>query len=202
PNEVDEDLLALMAGSKSICPHLHLPLQSGSDLLLERMGRHYSALYFRELVARIITVLPDAFIGADVIAGFPGETEAEFEETVNLLEELPFSDLHVFPYSSRPGTRAAGMAGQLPSQLIKERAARLRAVAERKKREFLRRQIGHTLEVLVQGFDQNTFICNGLSRNYVAVTFVGESALVNREVPVNVIDCDGEVCSGMISKNI
>ncbi len=198
PNEVDDDLLALMAGSKNICPHLHLPLQSGSDMVLERMGRHYSTAYFRELLARVAKVLPDAFIGADVIAGFPGETEAEFEETVKLLEDLPFSDLHVFPYSSRPGTKAAGMAGQLPSLLIKERAARLRAVAERKKFEFLRRQVGRTLEVLVQGFNQNTSICNGLSRNYVAVTFAGESELINREVLVNVIDCDGVTCSGIM----
>lgn len=198
PNEVDDDLLALMAGSKSICPHLHLPLQSGSDSVLERMGRHYSATYFRELIAKVAKVLPDAFIGVDVIAGFPGETEAEFAETVNLLEYLPVADLHVFPYSSRPGTKATGMAGQLPPQLIKERAARLRAVAEQKKREFLRRQAGRTLEVLVQGFNKNTSICNGLSRNYVAVTFAGESELVNREVPVNVIDCNGAICSGIM----
>jgi threonylcarbamoyladenosine tRNA methylthiotransferase MtaB len=199
PNEVDEGLLALMAESKIICPHLHLPLQSGSDAVLKRMGRQYDSLFFRELVARVASLLPDAFIGADLIAGFPGETDAEFEETVKLLEELPLSDLHIFPYSSRPGTRAAGMSGQIPSGLIKERAARLRGIAEFKKREFLRRQTGLKLNVLVQGFNSITQLCNGLSRNYIVVSFPGEGAFINQELDVTILDCEGETCSGILS---
>lgn len=198
PNEVDDDLLALMAGSKSICPHLHLPLQSGSDTVLERMGRHYSADNFRELIAKVAKALPDAFIGADVIAGFPGETDAEFNDTITLLEELPVSDLHVFPYSSRPGTRAAGMAGQLPAPLIKERAARLRAVAELKKKEFLGRMIGRCLDVLVQGYNSCTGLCKGLSANYIVVAFAGEEAFINRVLRVEITGCDGENCSGIL----
>jgi len=122
PNEVGGELLALMARSEIICPHLHLPLQSGSDTVLERMGRRYTANFFRELTARITAILPNTFIGADVIAGFPGETEAEFSETVCLVEELPFSDLHVFPYSRRPGTKAAHLPDQVADAVIKERA--------------------------------------------------------------------------------
>ena len=192
PNEVDDELLTLMAESKIICPHLHLPLQSGSDTVLKRMGRRYSSQFFRDLVERIITYLPDAFIGADLIAGFPGESDAEFEDTVKLLADIPFSDLHVFPYSSRPGTRAATMPGQIPSHLIKKRAAILRSIAEVKKRGFLERMIGHKLDVLVHGFDSNTRICKGLSRNYVVTLFKGEEAYINQELRVNVIGCDGD----------
>lgn len=201
PNEVNDDLLQLMAESKIICPHLHLPLQSGSDTVLKRMGRQYDSRFFWGLIQRIITVLPDAFIGADLIAGFPGETDAEFEETVKLLEELPISDLHIFPYSSRPGTRAAGMTGQLHSHLVKERAAALRGIAELKKMEFLRQQTGHKLNVLVQGFDANTNLCNGLSRNYISVSFAGEESFINRELEVTVLGNDGVSCSGILSKN-
>ena len=196
PNEVSEELLELMAQSDIICRHLHLPLQSGSDSVLERMGRHYSAGFFRELVAKITTVLPDAFIGADVIAGFPGESEAEFNDTVNLLEDLPFSDLHVFPYSSRPGTKAAGMPDQIHPTIIKERAARLRGIAERKKAEFLERFTGHEVEVLVQGYNNNTMQCKGLSRNYIEVFFPGSKDMVNREQKIRIVGHDGKKCSG------
>lgn len=192
PNEVDDELLKLMAESKIICPHLHLPLQSGSDTVLKRMGRRYSSQFFRDMVEKIITSLPDAFIGADLIAGFPGESNSEFEDTVKLLEDIPFSDLHVFPYSSRKGTRAADMTGHLPPNQIKERAAILRSVAEGKKRGFLERMIGHKLDVLVQGFDSTTRICRGLSRNYCLVSFVGEETYINQELSVNVIGCDGD----------
>lgn len=198
PNELSDELLALMTESEIICPHLHLPLQSGSDSVLKRMGRHYSSRFFRELVTKIATALPDAFIGADVIAGFPGETEAEFEDTIILLEELPISDLHVFPYSSRPGTKAAAMAGQLPAGIVKTRAARLRELAEMKKKGFLDRQVGCKVDVLVQGFNANTLICNGLSRNYIAVSFAGEETFINREMGVTILGSDGETCSGSL----
>jgi threonylcarbamoyladenosine tRNA methylthiotransferase MtaB len=198
PNEIDDELLRLMAESKIICPHLHLPMQSGSNSVLERMGRRYTVDYFRELVARVSVAMPDAFIGADVIAGFPGETDAEFKETIRVLEELPFSDLHIFPFSSRPGTKAAGMTGQLPPHLIKERAARLRDIAEQNKKDFLGRSIGNILNVLVQGYDSNTLFCNGLSRNYIVVTFPGEETLINRELGVTILESDGGTCTGII----
>jgi threonylcarbamoyladenosine tRNA methylthiotransferase MtaB len=200
PNEVDNDLLALMVKSKIICSHLHLPLQSGSDTVLKRMGRLYSSQFFSEMVKRVATVLPDAFIGADLIAGFPGETDAEFEDTVKLLEELPISDLHVFPFSSRPGTRADGMIGQLPPHLIKERAARLRALAELKKNAFLGRLVGRKLDVLVQGSDSTTGFFRGLSRNYIVVSFAGEAAFINRECNVTILSHNGESCLGMLSE--
>lgn len=199
PNEVTDELLDLMAASEIICPHLHLPLQSGCDSVLDRMGRHYSSGFFRKLIAKVTSSLPDAFIGADVIAGFPGESEAEFNDTMQLLEELPFSDLHVFPYSSRPGTRAAGMPGQLQAGIIKERAAILRDVAERKKAAFLERFVGRELQVLVQGYNPKPLQCKGLSRNYIEVHFPGSAEMVNREQTVRILACDGKNCSGLLA---
>ena len=196
PNEVSEELLSLVAQSQSICPHLHLPLQSGSDSVLKRMGRPYTSGEFRDLVTRILTAMPDAFIGADVIAGFPGETEEEFNETVRLLEDLPFSDLHVFPYSSRPGTKAADMPGHLSPRTVTGRAAYLRNIAKQKKEIFLKRFVDKDLRILVQRYDGTSGFCSGLSRNYISVSFPGEKALVNEEVSVRVTRSNGEFCSG------
>ena len=202
PNEISQELLSLMAASGSICHHLHLPLQSGSNAVLSRMGRAYKAGFFRDLVTQISAAMPDAFIGADLIAGFPGETEAEFAETAGLLEELPLSDLHVFPYSSRPGTRAAGMPGHLPDRVVTERAARLRSVAAGKKAAFLKRFTGTEVRVLVQGFNEKTGICRGLSRNYINTSFPGTKALLNEEVAIMIESCHGEACSGSLTKSL
>jgi threonylcarbamoyladenosine tRNA methylthiotransferase MtaB len=198
PNELSDELLALMAGSEIICPHLHLPLQSGSDTVLARMGRRYSAAFFRDLMERINTALPNAFIGADVIAGFPGESDEEFNETVKLIEDLPFSDLHVLPYYSRPGTKAAGLPGQLPGNVIKKRAGLLRESAAGKKTAFLKKQVGRDLQVLVQGYDESNGECNGISRNYVTVHFPGHKGMVNTEQEVKVDRVDGEHVTGKI----
>jgi threonylcarbamoyladenosine tRNA methylthiotransferase MtaB len=192
PNEVGDELLALMARSEIICHHLHLPLQSGSDTVLTRMVRRYTAAIFRDLVARITAALPDAFIGADVIAGFPGETGQEFSETVRLIEELPFSDLHVFPYSRRPGTRAADLPDQVAGKIIKDRAEYLRDIATSKKQAFLERNLRKELRVLVQGYDAKSEICRGLSRNYITVAFSGGEKRVNQEVVVR-IETEGTV---------
>jgi threonylcarbamoyladenosine tRNA methylthiotransferase MtaB len=162
------------------------------------MGRHYSAEFFRNLMAQIKAVLPQAFIGADVIAGFPGESEAEFSETLQLIEDLPFSDLHVFPYSSRPGTKAAGMPGQVPADVIKKRAELLRNCAAEKKAGFLADQTGLDLPVLVQGYDANSRVCKGISRNYVTVRFPGRKEMINTEQMVVVNDVFGEYVTGQV----
>ena len=141
-------------------------------------------------MARISAVMPEAFIGADVIAGFPGETEEEFEETVQLLEELPFSDLHVFPYSSRPGTKAASMSGHIPDRIVTGRAAHLRSIAKLKKKIFLERFAGKELNVLVQGYNDKSGVCRGLSRNYISASFSGEKSLVKEEVSILITCCN------------
>ncbi len=198
PNELTDELLALIAKSEIVCPHLHLPLQSGSDSVLQRMGRRYTAAFFRDLMARISAALPQAFIGADVIAGFPGESEAEFNETLQLIQDLPFSDLHVFPYSSRKGTKAAGMPEQLPANIISRRAGLLRNSAAGKKAEFLSRQVGRDLLVLVQGCNETSSICNGISGNYVNVKFSGGKEMINTEQVVKVDGIVGGHVTGKI----
>ncbi len=198
PNEVTAELLELMATSPRICPHVHLPLQSGSDSVLARMGRHYTSGFFRELVNTVSAALPTVFIGADVIAGFPGESDEEFEETVRLIEELPFSDLHVFPYSLRPGTRAASMPGQVVPRIVTERAARLRSIATRKKATFFASCIGREFTVLVQSYEDVTGICRGITTNYIPVVFHDARGRVNELVRVVIEWARENSCSARI----
>jgi threonylcarbamoyladenosine tRNA methylthiotransferase MtaB len=135
-----------------------------------------------------------------VIAGFPGESESEFDETLKLIEDLPFSDLHVFPYSSRPGTKAAKMSGQVPGNVINKRAALLRGSAAGKKAGFLKGQAGRELQVLVQGFNTTSSVCNGISRNYVAVRFPGHKGMINTEQTVKVDVVAGEHVTGQAAQ--
>ncbi|HZV80835.1 MAG TPA: tRNA (N(6)-L-threonylcarbamoyladenosine(37)-C(2))-methylthiotransferase MtaB, partial [Geobacteraceae bacterium] len=134
PNEISPEFIRFLAGSRHICQHLHIPLQSGSATVLERMGRHYNAELVSRLVENLISAVPDMAVGFDVIAGFPGETEDEHRATCELILSLPLSYLHVFPYSSRPGTKAANMPGHLPPAVITSRAEELRRLGEEKKR--------------------------------------------------------------------
>lgn len=176
PTEIPDELLNLMSDSDRICPHLHIPLQSGSDTVLQRMNRHYRVADFHALIQRIHRLLPDAAIGLDVITGFPGESDEEHQQTVRLLEELSISHLHVFPFSRRPGTAAAAMADQLPGDLIKQRAAELRIIGEDKNRQFAERFAGQVMEVVVEGRNEDG-LCRGMSRNYLTVIFPGDETL-------------------------
>ncbi len=185
PNEVSDRMIAFLAGSRVVCPHLHIPLQSGSDTVLTRMNRRYTTSYVRELVGRLIDAIPDLTIGMDVIAGFPGETDAEHGETCALLSSLPIAYLHVFPYSSRTGTPAATMPGHLPPSVITRRAAELRTLGAKKKRAHAAAFIGRELAVLVQE-SLGDGVVRGLSGNYLVVTLAGDEGLLNREITVRV----------------
>lgn len=180
PNELSDELLELIASSRHICPHLHIPLQSGSDSVLKRMKRCYDRSHYRSVVLRAAKRLPDAFIAADVIAGFPGESEQEFEDTCSLIAELPFGDLHVFPYSRRPGTEAAEMPGQTDSAIIRERAAILQNMAKLKQKLFRERFIGRTVEALGLSYDSTTGLVKGLTRNYLEICYEGNQESVNQ----------------------
>lgn len=172
PTEMSTELLDWVAQSEIVCPHFHIPLQAGDDAVLKRMNRHYSAAQFSELVAQIQRRLPAAAIGLDVIAGFPGETEAEFANTLALIEGMPISHLHVFPFSRRPGTPAATMSGQVAAEVVKARAAALRSLGETKQQIFSRQFVGQILEVVVEGQGKSG-VSRGLSRNYLSVRFTG-----------------------------
>lgn len=190
PTEISPGLIEAVAASDIVCPHFHIPLQSGDNAVLQRMGRHYDREFFLDLVWRIHSQLPDAAIGLDVITGFPGETEAEFAETLALVAELPVSHLHVFPFSRRPGTPAATMPGQVTGDISKARAAQLRQVGEDKQQLFARRFIGRKLELVVEAGLSNDQL-KGVSRNYLNVLFEGGPEYCGKQVIVEVTGIDG-----------
>jgi threonylcarbamoyladenosine tRNA methylthiotransferase MtaB len=145
PMDFSDDLLALMAESDRIARHVHAPLQSGSDAILRRMYRKYRPRHYADRVMKARAWMPDAAIGADVMVGFPGETDALFEESRQFIEAMPFTYLHVFTYSERPGTPAATMPGAVPMPVRKERNRILRDLAARKNEEFRRGLLGQEL---------------------------------------------------------
>jgi len=167
-----------VTGSGAIAPHLHVPLQSGSDRVLRRMRRPYTVAMYRALVERLAAAIPRLGLGTDVIAGFPGETDADFAETMAVVEALPLTYLHVFPYSDRPGTEAARLEGRLAASTVTERARRLRALSAAKNLAFRRGLVGRTEEVLVlHTRDRETGRLVGLTGNYVEVAFEGGDEL-------------------------
>lgn len=151
PMDLTGDLLDLMASTPRIARHVHAPLQSGSDAVLKRMRRWYRARHYADRIVQVRARMPDAAIGADVMVGFPGETEAEFEESRAFIESLPFTYLHVFTYSERPGTPAAAMPGPVPVRERKRRNRVLRELGARKNLEFRRRMAGRRLPAVTIG---------------------------------------------------
>jgi threonylcarbamoyladenosine tRNA methylthiotransferase MtaB len=150
-----DELIELVACSPRIAKHAHVPLQSGSDAVLRRMHRKYRPWHYREKIEKIRAAMPSAAIGADVMAGFPGETDAEFEATRGFIAELPFTYLHVFTYSARPGTPAATMPNQVPVQVARERNKILRDLAAEKKLAFMRSFIGKPLDAITLNVTHN-----------------------------------------------
>jgi threonylcarbamoyladenosine tRNA methylthiotransferase MtaB len=165
PMDFSDVLLELMAASTRIAQHVHAPLQSGSDAVLRRMHRKYRPRHYADRIQAARALMPDCAVGADVMTGFPGETEAEFEESRVFIDGLPFTYLHVFTYSERPGTPAAESAEQVPVPIRKQRTHVLRDLAAKKNLEFRRRMLGRTLSVVtLEGGSM------GLASNYVKVT--------------------------------
>jgi threonylcarbamoyladenosine tRNA methylthiotransferase MtaB len=172
PQDITESFVALVASSPRIARHFHIPLQSGSDRILRSMHRWYRTAHYAERLHLIRRMLPDAAIGADVIVGFPGETDAEFLETREFIERLPFTYLHVFSFSERPGTAAAALGESVPAPIIRERARTLRALSERKSAEFRAGQAGRSARALTlaRGDDNAT---EALTGNYLKVKIPG-----------------------------
>jgi len=198
PLEVTEDLIEFMKYSSVVCRHLHIPLQSGDDEILTLMNRHYSPAQFLALLDRLTTAMPDMGIGIDVMTGFPGETDTHFEKTHRFIEGLPVAYCHVFPFSSRPGTRAEGMPGQVDNRIKKERVRILREMAKRKRRLFNARFLDRPLTILVENKKDSQSGCyRGFSGNYIPVHVTdGHLDLVNRIVTVHVVDAWGESLAG------
>ncbi|MGC1449297.1 MAG: tRNA (N(6)-L-threonylcarbamoyladenosine(37)-C(2))-methylthiotransferase MtaB [Candidatus Sulfotelmatobacter sp.] len=170
PMDWSDELISLVASSPRIAKHAHVPMQSGSDAVLRRMHRKYRPWHYREKIEKIRAAMPTAAIGADVMVGFPGETDAEFEATRRIVEELPFTYLHVFTYSARPGTPAAAMANQVPVHLARERNRVLRELAAEKKLAFMRSFLGKAVDAItlnVTGNDATGEFTEALTDNYL-----------------------------------
>jgi threonylcarbamoyladenosine tRNA methylthiotransferase MtaB len=187
------DLFEVVTRSPRVAPHLHVPLQSGSDRVLRLMRRPYTAGMYRRLVERLARAVPDLGLGADVIVGHPGEREADFAETLALVRDLPLTYLHVFPYSDRKGTEAAGHGERVPPGAAAERSQALRDLAREKHRAFRERLVGRTVEALVLGAqDRETGLAVALTGPYVEVLVPGAQGLERRVVRVRVTRCQGE----------
>lgn len=195
PTEIPDSLVRLLAEAETLCPHLHIPLQSGDDRILAAMNRPYSSDFFREVVEKLVSAVPSIFIGTDIIAGFPGETDREFQQGYRFLESLPLAAFHVFPFSPRERTPAADMPGRVPATVIKERAEALRNLSTAKKQTFFRSFFGRELQVLIQEQGKDGTM-KGLSRNYIPVSLAGCSAPLNSEVRVRVTGLEGESVRG------
>lgn len=201
PREVSDGIIDYLANSKTLCAHLHIPLQNGDDNILRLMGRDYDRVFFGGLLKRITSALPEAAVGIDVMTGFPGEDDAAFERTLAFVESLPVAYLHVFPYSERPGTAAVKLPGRVSGAARSSRGEKLRSLGQKKRDAFAERFLGKTLKVLVEEKrDRATGMLKGFSRNYIPVLIEkGDSALVNREIDVVVIgSADGRV-TGRVS---
>lgn len=181
--EIDDHLLDLL-GEPRICRHLHTPLQSGDNNVLKRMKRNYNIQEFVKGVYKIIDRYPDISLGTDVIAGFPGESEEAFNNTVKIIESLPFSYLHVFPYSVRSGTEAAKMRPLIDDYTKKHRASILREIGNQKRLDYMRSQIGKVLDVLIEKRNRDHYI--GLSSNYLKVRVVSENLPLREIVNIRV----------------
>jgi threonylcarbamoyladenosine tRNA methylthiotransferase MtaB len=169
--EIDDRLFALLAGaSDRVAPHLHAPLQSGSDPLLKRMGRHwYTADAYANVIERLAAAKSVFGIGADIIAGFPGESDADHARTVALAERLPFTYLHVFPFSLRPGTPAERLGALVASSVVRERAAQLREIAARKSAAYRASRVGGSADVIVVRGGARAEEREGMTEDYLSV---------------------------------
>ena len=178
PMDWSDELIRLMATSPRIAKHAHVPMQSGSDAVLRRMHRKYRPWHYREKIEKIRAALPTAAIGADVMVGFPGETKAEFEETRCMVEDLPFTYLHVFTYSARPGTPAAAMGNQVAADVARERSRILREIASEKKLAFMRGFVGGPVEAITLSLSERKSGSDteALTDNYLQLRLTGKHA--------------------------
>lgn len=168
PTTIQEDLVDYMASSPKLCPYFHVPVQSGDDKILKAMNRRYTVKDYLQFVERVVQKVPDVGLGTDMIVGFPGEGDAEFENSRRLLEESPLNYAHVFSYSRRPGTRAAKMDSPVHPETIKERSKILQQLSRKKRQNFYSRYVGRTVRVLFETRNEEG-IFTGLTANYIRV---------------------------------
>lgn len=193
PQEIQPALLELWQ-DRRLCPHFHLPLQSGSDRVLGAMRRRYTVAQFAGTAELIRRTIPDAGITADLIVGFPGEGEAEFQESRVFVQEMEFSDMHIFPFSARPGTSATYLPNNVPAGVKKERTAEMLGLAKEGFQRFRWRQLGQTRPVLWESVRQveGTPARSGLTDNYIRVYTNSQDDLHNQIVPARLLELNGD----------
>jgi threonylcarbamoyladenosine tRNA methylthiotransferase MtaB len=187
PLELNNDIINYVAKSRRFCRHFHIPLQSGDNGVLKKMHRPYTRNYFHDLVFKINKQLPDAAVGADILVGFPGETHDAFDNTYNLILASPIAYLHVFPFSSRPGTPASKFADKIPPEVTKKRCERMRRLGVEKKVGFYKKFMGQILDVLIEETrDKKTGLLKGISSNYIPVLVDAHDEHMNTIVHVRI----------------
>ena len=200
PQELTRELLELWDNPR-LCPHFHLPLQSGSEAILRRMRRRYTPLQYANVVAAIRARIPDAAITADVIVGFPGETDAQFQESYRLCQSIGFAGIHVFPYSPRPGTSAAHFTDAVEQRVKRERMKRILALAKEQARQYRQGLLGTTRPVLWETSARvgSSIVWSGLADNYVRVAARSDEPLANRVTDATFERLGGDVVWGSAS---
>lgn len=194
PNLITDEIIEFCASSPKFMPHFHIPLQSGSTRLLGLMRRRYTAEHYRNRIAKIRSLMPDAFLGVDVIVGFPGEGEEEFMESYRLLEEVGASFLHIFPFSERPGTPAVDMPNKVQSRIATERVSRLEELSDRLHSEFAKRYLGTERDVLFESTDRSGQMF-GYTDNYLRVCATYDTSKINQicRVKLDSLQEDGDI---------
>lgn len=195
PELLTEELIERMAKVGKLCPHFHLSLQSGCTTTLKRMNRHYSAEEYREIVKRLRMAFPGCGITTDVMVGFAGETEDEFEQSAEFVRSIGFARVHVFTYSVRPGTKAAEMEGQVPAEIKEQRYRTMSMIAEGARNEFWGMNVGTVHNVLIERQTSPEFI-NGYTENYIPVRIYGGKAKRHDIIPVEITETQKEFCVG------
>jgi threonylcarbamoyladenosine tRNA methylthiotransferase MtaB len=197
PKEIDHDLVEMISSERWICRHLHIPLQSGDEGILKRMNRHYGPRQFEGLINHIYMKIPLAAIGVDVMVGFPGEGDRAYNNSYSLINNLPISYLHVFPFSPREGTPAAKFSGQVDQGVIKDRARAMRDLGHEKRRTFYRSCLGKEFSVLAEGWHSEAEgLIKGLSDNYLSVVFPSPVLIRNRILKIRIEDVEKGVAAG------
>lgn len=191
--EVSDDLLALAASDNRFCPHFHLPLQSGDNEVLAAMGRSYAAREFLETVARIRQRLDNPSLTTDIMVGFPGETDRHFQHTLDICRQAAFSRIHIFPFSPRPGTKAADLPDRVPADVIRSREETLKTLASKQALEYKQPFLGKTVQPLVEHRrDRRTGLLTGWTERYLKVLFNGPDDLKRQIVPVRVTEVSAQ----------
>ena len=200
PKDLSDELIRTMAESKKVCHHLHLPMQSGSSRILKIMNRRYDKEKYLELVAKIRNAVPDISLTTDIIVGFPGETEEDFQDTLDVVEKCDFDSAFTFIYSKRSGTPAAKMENQVPEDVVKDRFDRLLALVQEKGRKASSRFEGTVQEILVEEESREKGIFTGRTEYNLLVHFPGCHDLIGKYVKVKLDTCKGFYYFGSLAE--